>query len=73
MKFCLDVGLPVCLEDLFVENNSENIRRIAEASMHSCWGSMPFDVTADMVEAAVTVADKLGARYKEAYKNGLLV
>ncbi len=73
LKFCLDVGLPVCLEDLFVENNSENIRRIAEASMHSCWGSMPFDVTADMVKAAVTVADKLGARYKEAYKNGLLV
>ena len=73
IRFCIDVGLPVCLADLQVPNTAENIRKIAEASMHSCWGSMPFEVNADMVEAAITTADKIGERYKKQYKNALLV
>jgi len=64
--FCLSVGLPVCLEDLFVENTDENIKVIADSSMHSCWDHEPIHVTAEMVFNAVRVADSLGRMYKDA-------
>lgn len=65
MDFCLSVGLPVCLEDLYVQNSDENIRIIAEASMHSNWGNMPILVDVDQVEAAICVADAIGKAYKD--------
>lgn len=65
LDFCMSVGLPVCLEDLYVESTDENIRKIAEASMHSCWGNMPFDVDVDFVFAAIKTADIYGREFKE--------
>lgn len=67
LSFCMEVGLPVCLEDLFVENTDSNIQKIAEASMHSNWGNMPFDVTTDLVYSAIKTADAYGKGYKEAW------
>ncbi len=64
VSFCASVGLPICLEDLFVENTDENIEAIANASMHSCWGNMPFDVSVDTVIAAIKAADAYGRLYK---------
>ena len=62
--FCASVGLPICLEDLFVENTNENIETIAKASMHSCWENMPFDVSVDSVAAAIKTADAYGRAFK---------
>ena len=65
LDFCISVGLPVCLEDLQVENTDENIRKIAEASMHSNWGNMPFEVNVDVVYSAIKTADDYGRKFKE--------
>jgi glycerol dehydrogenase len=68
LNFCLDIGLPVCLEDLGVQNPTrEEIRQVAEATtaegetIHSTW----FPVTADMVESAIWTADALGQEFKK--------
>lgn len=67
-NFCLLVGLPICLEDLNLPDPSaEEIRRVAEAAVadgetiHATW----FQVTADMVEAAIWSVDALGKDYKK--------
>lgn len=64
MGFCLSVGLPVCLADLYVENTDENITHIAEESMNSCWGNMPFKISAEAVRAAIKTADAYGIAFK---------
>ncbi len=63
LRFCLSVGLPVCLEDLGISRPSRaDIRKVAEATtaegetIHSTW----FPVTAEMVESAIWAADALG-------------
>jgi glycerol dehydrogenase len=67
LDFCLEVGLPVCLSDLGVENISENeLMEVAEKacikeeSIHS----MPFPITAEAVAAAIIAADKIGKAHK---------
>ncbi len=70
LDFCLEVGLPVCFADLGIQRTDEVVRRVAEASMHSCWGNMPFHVTADMVAGAIATADMLGARRRQAAGGG---
>ncbi|MDC7287242.1 glycerol dehydrogenase [Blautia schinkii] len=65
LTFCMSVGLPVCLEDVFVENTDENIRKITQASMHSNWNNMPFEVDEDLVFAAIKTADAYGKAFKE--------
>lgn len=68
LNFCRSVGLPVCFEDLGVENPTQDeIRQVAEGTtaegetIHSTW----FTVTADMVEAAIWTADAIGHSYKK--------
>ena len=65
--FCLQVGLPVCLDDMGVHNPTrEEIRQVAEATtasgetIHATW----FPVTADAVESAIWAADALGSELK---------
>lgn len=65
LSFCMSVGLPVCLEDVFVENTDNNIRKIAQASMHSNWSNMPFDVNEELVFAAIKTADAYGKIFKD--------
>ena len=67
LDFCLEVGLPVCLADIGVDNISEEELAavaekscIAEESIHS----MPFPITAANVSSAIMVADKIGKEYK---------
>lgn len=69
LRFCVSVGLPVCLEDLHVENTEENIRTIAAASMHSNWGNMPFPVDEESVFAAIATADSYGKKFKMRWQN----
>lgn len=67
MSFCVDVGLPITLEDLGIEEiNKEALMRVAEASAveGETIHNMPFDVTADDVYAAILTADSLGKLFK---------
>lgn len=66
INFCLEIGLPVCLEDIGVHDIGDRIKEvaakacIAEESIHF----MPFPVNEDMVAAAILAADKLGREAK---------
>lgn len=64
VNFCLDVGLPVTLEDLWVEKTPENLRVIAETSMHSFWNAEPFNITTEQVIDVVLAGDAIGAYYR---------
>lgn len=64
-RFCLRVGLPITLEDLFVEPTEDNLRTIARASLNSFWSSQPFHVTEDMVIDYVKMGNTMGRYYKE--------
>jgi glycerol dehydrogenase len=66
-EFCSKVGLPICLADLNLGDASAvEIRQVAEAAVvagetiHATW----FEVTAEMVEAAIWTADALGIDFK---------
>lgn len=68
LDFCLDVGLPVTLEDLGVKDVSEDkIRQVAElaAAEGDTLVNMPFEVTPDSVYAAILTADAMGRAYKQ--------
>lgn len=67
LDFCLEVGLPVCLSDIGVDEiSNEELMEVAEKacipeeSIHS----MPFSVSTEAVAAAIITADKLGQNYK---------
>ncbi|MBY0754109.1 glycerol dehydrogenase [Clostridium sardiniense] len=67
LDFCLEVGLPVCLSDIGVDEiSNEELMEVAikscipEESVHS----MPFDIAVEEVAAAIVVADKIGKEYK---------
>lgn len=68
--FCLQVGLPVCLADLGVEDIGDRLMEVAEKacipdeSVHF----MPFKVTPKDVAAAIIAADKIGEAMK--YSDG---
>ncbi|KYC60977.1 MAG: glycerol dehydrogenase [Heyndrickxia faecalis] len=68
VSFCLSVGLPVTLGDLGVkELNEEKLRKVAELSCAEgeTIYNMPFEVTPDLVYAAIVTADSVGRYYKE--------
>jgi glycerol dehydrogenase len=64
IEFCLDVDLPITLKDLQIEPSEENIKTIANASMKSLWASEPMDVTQDMVEEYIKMADAIVESHK---------
>jgi glycerol dehydrogenase len=68
LDFCLNIGLPVCLADIGVDNLSEEellaVAKkacIPEESIHA----MPFPVTVESVAAAIKTADQIGNNYKK--------
>lgn len=67
ISFCIEVGLPVTLEDMGIkEINTEDIMKVATASCAEgeTIHNMPFKVCPDDVYAAILTADKLGKLYK---------
>ena len=71
LRFCCDVGLPVCFADMnYPEVDHDLLRLAAEKACVS--GStihhMPFPVTADMVYDALLAADAAGAVYHQKNK-----
>jgi len=67
-EFCLDVGLPITLEDLYVDPTPENIEIIAQCSLNSFWNAEPFNVTVDMAKTIILAGNAVGHMYKEQYK-----
>jgi glycerol dehydrogenase len=65
IDFCLNIGLPITLEDLQVETIQENIRIISEESMAFNWLSEPFSVTSNMVYDAIITTDRYVHHYKK--------
>jgi glycerol dehydrogenase len=65
LRFCLQVGLPVTLEDLKVTVTPENLRTMAACSMHSFWAAEPFYVSEDQVVAIYLAGDAIGRHYKQ--------
>ena len=68
LNFCHTVGLPVCLDELGIDNpTKEEIRQVAEATtaegetIHSTW----FPVTASMVEDAIWATDAIGQEFRK--------
>lgn len=67
LDFCLEIGLPVCLSDIGVnEISNEELMEVAEKACipEESVYSMPFDIEVEEVAAAIMVADKLGKEYK---------
>lgn len=63
IDFCVDLGLPVNLEQLGISDKSEeNIKKVAEAACIKTQSTknMPFPVDVDMVLKAIFKADQLG-------------
>lgn len=65
--FCMEVGLPTTLADLGIEHADEE--RLMKVAQLACADTdtlhnMPFEVTPDMVYAAIIGADALGRYYK---------
>ncbi len=68
LDFCLDVGLPVCLADIGVDQLEE--KELLEVAKKACIPeesvySMPFPITVESVAAAIVTADRAGAAYKK--------
>ncbi|KOR26575.1 glycerol dehydrogenase [Clostridium sp. L74] len=67
IDFCLDVNLPITLEDMGIkEINKEDIMKVAKATCAEgeTIFNMPFKVTYDDVYAAILTADNLANLYK---------
>lgn len=67
LDFCLEIGLPVCLEDIGVDSITEEEALavaqkacIPEESIYS----MPFPIEIESVAACIITADKIGREYK---------
>lgn len=68
VKFCLEVGLPVKLEDLGIkEFDDEDILNVARAACAEgeTIHNMPFAITPQDVRAAILTADSLGRMYSK--------
>ena len=68
IRFNLDLGLPVCLEDIGVtELSDEDLMKVAEKTCipEESVYSMPFPITPALVAAAIRTADRIGRSYKQ--------
>lgn len=71
--FCLEIGLPVTLEDLGIkEVKAEQIMEVAKLACadNDTLHNMPFPVTPEMVYAAIMAADAVGHYYKDSEECG---
>ncbi len=67
IKFFLEVGLPVCLEDIGIKSlSNEKLTEVALAACHpdTNMHNMSFPVKPDMIAAAIVAADRIGKTYK---------
>lgn len=68
ISFCLELGLPVTLEDLGIKQiDQDKIREVAKIACSSddTLHNMPFPVNEETVFAAIITADSMGHYYKD--------
>ena len=71
LDFALSIGLPVCLEDLGVDEvTKDQLEEMAEKTIipEESVHSMPFPITKASIIACVVSADKIGKAYKIEHK-----
>ncbi|WP_373599045.1 glycerol dehydrogenase [Paraclostridium bifermentans] len=67
LDFCLEIGLPVCLEDIGVDSiTEEEALAVAEKACipEESIYAMPFPIDIESVAACIITADKIGKEYK---------
>ena len=67
IRFCLEVGLPVCLEDIGIRGLSgQKLEKVTDISCarDSNIHNMPFPVRKESVAACILAADQMGKTYK---------
>lgn len=65
-KFCISVGLPVCLKDIeFDDFTDEEYEQIAAYIVDGGSHNHPFKITPEVVIGAIKTADAMGKIYKE--------
>lgn len=68
LTFCLEIGLPVCLNDIGVDAiTQEELNQVAKKACipEESVYAMPFPVTPDAVAAAIITADRIGKAFKD--------
>jgi glycerol dehydrogenase len=68
LDFCLEIGLPVCLEDIGVNSiTEEEAIAVAEKACipEESIYAMPFPIDIESVAASIITADKIGREYKQ--------
>ncbi|MCU6763317.1 Glycerol dehydrogenase [uncultured Roseburia sp.] len=68
LTFCLEIGLPVCLNDIGVDAiTPEELNQVAKKACipEESVYAMPFPVTPDAVAAAIITADRIGKAFKD--------
>ena len=69
MRFMVEIGLPVTLEQLGTEATPENVRAIAKKTVEGALVHQePFAVTEDTVYNAIFAADALGRKYRKGWE-----
>ena len=64
-EFCVNVGLPVTLEDVGVKDiTQEQLMAVADSAYHNVIHAEPMVVTRESIASAIMVADRLGRSYK---------
>ncbi|HCT92447.1 MAG TPA: glycerol dehydrogenase [Lachnospiraceae bacterium] len=67
MKFYLDIGLPLTLEDMGISPGPEKYEIIAADVMQTEWVREPLYVNEEVVKASVITAQEMGKMYKLKY------
>lgn len=64
--FCMEIGLPVTLSQLGVENiTDEELSKVADSTYNNVIHAEPMAVTSESIKGAILTADRLGRMYRE--------
>ena len=64
IRFNLSVGLPVCLDDMWIEPTEVNLDIISSGTANTEWTREPFYINDAMIKASIKTAHALGKQYK---------
>jgi glycerol dehydrogenase len=65
VNFCLDIGLPITLEDLNIEATKENLMTIAREAIHAdSWKAVPLTITEEKIANYIIAGDAISKYYK---------
>lgn len=71
MRFYLDVGLPLTLEDLGITPGPDTYETVAADVLQTEWVREPLCVNEEVVKASVATAQEMGRKYKQTHREPL--